>query len=444
MLKKLIAMTIVTTMLLSSFCIIAQAEYEYNYLDIVSKELAATASGSWDDDSADSKKRTLMVGTDNSTEIATSYWRLFNNNEATDSFIRLNGSSSYASKVVEGKNQVYRFNGHDVADYTFYSTKSGLTPRIEILDINSKSGANINTASSKNKASTLTYEFDLKCDYNFIDMSFYIATQFNGSDTNKDIEAIKIDSNGKLYSTTKSLITNPVDTGIILQKGVNYKIGIVIKLIPTEAANTYDYTIAVYVNGNNIYNAESTKRVTAGKVSYYGMEISPIPWTEKAFNYSTSAYTASDAKYTAKTSLSSNGVGFSSSVTTEYTIIDTDVVIGNFYVYAGDKYSANKPALNGKDTDFYITSNVRNNTNYVTVAAQTAADDATGNGTIVLATYNNKDELISITTAPMTLTAGAITEQDIDISTASADETKLFIINNTSAMTPLAASTALN
>ena len=142
--KKLTTIVTAAALLLSGgICgnpLRTQAADEYAYGAVVSKELAATTSNSWDDDTNDSKKRTFMLGTDGSTEAQTSYWRLFRNNTGTDSFLRLNSSLSYASKIIEGRSQVFRFNGHDVAGYKFYSTSSNLVPRMMIVDKNSANG----------------------------------------------------------------------------------------------------------------------------------------------------------------------------------------------------------------------------------------------------------------------------------------------------------------
>ncbi len=452
MLKKLIAMTIVTTMLLSSFCIIAQAEYEYSYGEQIAYE-GATASSY--EDSADSQvsKKLAMNGNNRiSTEGDASYYFIFNNytRNTTSGNLRLSHSNTQ-DVVFKSKGNLLNVkstgsNNVSIAGQNFYSSSPDLFARLALVDSQASSSTNISTNSQKLTASTMTYEFDIQYKTNFFDVIGYVSTHLAGSFSNRSISAIKIDNEGNLYSTSSNFSsTNPIHIGN-LSLGIKHRISVVIELIPTETTNKYDYTMEVYLDGVKKFYTPGSDMVTAANTKFYGFEFDFRPWTVNTdFSASTVGFTGTaDGYYGYGNATSTKLTVSGASDLNEYTIIDTDTMISDFTVYAGNKYAINQPALNGKDTDFYISSNVRNNTNYVTVAAQTAADDATGTGTIVLATYNASGALESIKTSPITLTKGAITEQDIDISTANANETKLFIINSTSAMTPLAQSTVLN
>lgn len=427
MLKKLIAMTIVTTMLLSSFCIIAQAEYGYNWGEQIAKKTYSSTNNDKTTGDEVTSKNAYLRGS--YVENGAAKYNLYNGTTqltGAEDFIRFNQAYSYGT-FVDMKNNMFKIDTRDRAGKSFYSKSTDMRGSLEIV-------ARDNIFPANKLSTTMTYTVDVTYTDGFADTLFVIGGNSTTAPMKRNLNVLKINSNGKLMSGGNSF-TEEIGE---LNLNTDYKIGIVMKFIPTTTSGKYTFEKTIYVNDSKIksykHNAEVDFRGT-----FYRFDIDYIPWTSEPF---TNSEALGDADFWYYNSTTTSGAP--KNITTKYTIIPACTIFNNFTVSAGDLYAQNQPSLSNADSDFYITSNVRENTNYVTVAAQTAADDATANGTIVLATYNTSGELESIKTAPLTLTQGAITEQDIDISTANADETKLFIINSTSAMTPLAQSTDLN
>jgi|GEM_PF-6332443 len=422
MLKKLIAMTIVTTMLLSSFCIIARAEYGYDYQDTIcgaSREKTYTTLAN---------HRAYMQGTSTSkmeNNAAQNAYFLYNSNGVTSKSMRFNNQTS--GDIMKFKDYMFDLNTVDYAGQWFYSVGYQNFGNLRLTNEKFKSDTTKWTT-----ADTITFNYKIRYDDSFI-LTLFTATTHSALHQ-RNINLFRITAEGDLYTGPKGTTTDYVCT---LNRGTVYDIGVVLKFIPTSTSGTYNVIKSIYVD-NDFKYAIQVSDAQKCDLKFWDAEIDVYPWT-----VATTA--GADASAVGTTYCGSLTLTESlKSTVYKYTLIPTHFMLSDFSVTAGDKYATKQTSLTNESTDFYISSNTRNNTNYVTVAAQTAADDATGTGTIVLATYNTSGALESIKTSPITLTKGAITEQDIDISTANANETKLFIINSTSAMTPLAASTALN
>lgn len=443
MLKKLLTMAAASVMMLSCFSGIASAEYGYQYGEKIAYEGAGGANEFDDNTDTETAKKLIMQGTagsNNNGEIASTYYYLFDHYKRDENGnLRLNNGIS-SQVIFNSKGYLLNIDGASRAGKNFYSTSPNLYARFAVVDANAKNGAGINTDSYKNVSSTMTYEFDIQYNKHFFETIGYVSTKLASSYSGRDIQAIKIDSDGKLYSTASNFGGNNQVEIAQLTLGQKHKISVAVKLISAKT-NSYNYEMTVYVDGVKKYNTLGSGTVTAGNMKFYGFEMDLRPWTVNTKFSAGSDFTGTEYMQNNASARAS----INEYVKNEYTIIDTNTTISDFTVYAGDKYAKKTASLSCADSNFYISSNVRrDDINHVTVAAQTAAEDTATAGTLVLATYNAAGMLENVEIETMNFTAGGVSEQMIEVSNANADETRLFIFDNLSGLRPLAALTALD
>lgn len=164
MLKKLIAMTIVTTMLLSSFCIIAQADYGYNWGDVIAKKIGGNSTDNGVNQNAGddvSYKNHRFLG----AEAVRDLYFLYNYDEATDKYIRDDADNTgkadapyfalddYYPRIMSNfKTKTFGFKTTGHQGKYFFTQKNG----IPTLYLSKKSNVTLNTSP------TMTYEFSIK------------------------------------------------------------------------------------------------------------------------------------------------------------------------------------------------------------------------------------------------------------------------------------------
>lgn len=450
MLKKLLAMAAASVMMLSCFGGVAQAEYEYTWGEKIAYEGATTNSY---EDAQDSQvvKRMTMNGANRGSEADATYYYLFKDNKrnTTSGNLRLsNGNTQEQVFKVKGKligidNKTS--TGADISGHNFYSVCDDLYARVALVDSQAATSAGINTVSQKNVASTMTYEFDVQYNTNFFGTIGYVSTHLSGSFSGRNIPAVMIDNAGKLYSTGSNFASgNAVEIGQ-LTPGTKHKISVVVELNSAGETNKYNYVMEVYLDGVKKFYTQAADSITAANTRFYGFEFDLRPWTvDTDFSATTAGFTGTDDGYYGQNS-SSKKLSVEGSDLNEYTLINTDTTISDFTVYAGNKYAENAQSLSHADSDFYISSNERNNTNYVTVAAQTASDDSATSAKAILATYDSTGKLANVVSSPaMTLIKGGIAETDIELTNEGASTKKLFIFDSLGNLKPLTADIELD
>ncbi len=425
MLKKLIAMTIVTTMILSSFCIIAQAEYGYSY----GEEIVKKTAGNSNDNAVNQKAGdsvTNKTQTFASSEKGRGLYFLYNYDAQTDTYKRDDASATsmrgtncfamdsyYPRLMADFKTRAYRFYTSSHAGKYFFSQKKG----VPTFQIKPNSGVNFNNTS------TMSYMFDIK--YN--ESTDIPQTVFKLLLSGVGYNVLGIDTDG--YITSGQLSYNTAKIGKI-EKGKEYTFVIVMETYEnSETAGTYDIYKKIYVKDNSNENAKfeniyCTLVKTAETLSHYkfqefDVEFYPYTYeqlnnadfykkltTDKGdeYNYYVGGYNTSD------TSLQP-----SSAIDWKYQLKNVDFYVDDIIVAAGNVCSEKVTSVtDSENINFFVSSTVNTanipTNQMITVAAQATTNTTLTGGKLVLATYDKFGELQGVKIKDLSIVKDSISE----------------------------------
>ena len=455
MLKKLIAMTIVTTMLLSSFCIIAQADYGYNWGDVIAKKIGGNSTdNSINQNAGDSvsNKNHRFLG----AEAVRDLYFLYNYDESTGNYIRDDAGNStkadapyfalddYYPRIMSNfKTKTFGFKTTGHQGKYFFTKQKG----IPTLYLSKKSNVTLNTSS------TMTYEFSIK----YAQGTEIPLTQFKiYTKSGAAVNFMRINTDGRVTTGSLSYTTAEVAK---LEAGKEYNFAFVVQMRKNETDPTkYDAYKTIYLKENNgtdeykkIYWSSIDTRDSSCSFERIDMEF--FPYVDEQITDSnfytklTSAVSTDFNNYKKVYNAQTYAAPSADTIKYKYQLKNVDFYIDNFTVYAGDIGAQEAvSSTDGENLKFFVSSSVNTinipSNQYITVAAQASNDATVTGGKLVVATYDKAGELKGIKTKDLSITKGSISEtfEKIERVNQIDSKIKVMFVDDMGTLIPLASS----